>query len=206
MSVKLKFFVILILSVFATAAAGFYMMQHQTAMPIVENINIPQPPQQLSSVQQTQEVVEDLERAEYKNIPLENINSPVQGSDPKTLAVNFLDDVKPTRSDRQIEVAYPQPHQALVMVIQTTSQGAASEVVKYRLEMNSFGRSLLSNSPPIWRIVWVGSQVQCSTTNPTPKGNSQSQIPSPKLKTPTNQAKGGSDNCHKQSRESLVQN
>lgn len=187
MPVKLKFFLILILSVFATAGAGVYMVQHQTATPIVENINT-QLPAQLSTVQQAEEVVEELERSQYQNIPLENINSPLQGSEPRTLAVNFLDDLISPKSDRQIEVVYPQPHQALVTVIHKSAQGNTSEVIRYRLEMNSFGRSLLSSSPPIWRIVWVGAQIQCPAKNSTKKNH-------PQLKTPTDQEKGGFDNC-----------
>ncbi|WP_236143376.1 hypothetical protein [Nostoc sp. CMAA1605] len=61
MPVKLKFFLILMLSVIATAGAGVYLIQHQTAMPIPDTVTT-QPPQQLSPVQQTQAVVEDLER------------------------------------------------------------------------------------------------------------------------------------------------
>jgi hypothetical protein len=159
MSVKLKFFLILIFSIFATAGAGVYMIQHQTAMPIVDNINAQ--PQPLSDVQHSQEIVEDSERAQYQIIPLENINSPLQGSDPTKLAVNFLDDFIPTKGKRKVEVVYLQPNQALVTVIQTPSQDNSAESIRYRLEMNSFGRSLLSSSPPIWQIVWVGSQIQC---------------------------------------------
>ncbi|MBD2360617.1 hypothetical protein [Anabaena sp. UHCC 0399] len=159
MSVKLKFFLILILSIFATAGAGVYMIQYQTAIPIVDNINAQ--PQPLSDVQHSQEIVEDSERAQYENIPLESVNSPLQGSDPAKLAMNLLDDFQPTKSDRQVEVTYPQPNQALVTVIQTPSQGDSSTAMKYRVEMNRFGRSLLSSSPPIWQIVWVGSQSQC---------------------------------------------
>ncbi|WP_427159551.1 hypothetical protein ACQFX9_26595 [Aliinostoc sp. HNIBRCY26] len=186
MPVKLKFFLILMLSVIATAGAGVYLIQHQTAMPIPDTFNT-QPPQQLSPVQQTQAVVEDVEREKYQNMPLENLNSILQGSDPIKLAQNFLDDVRPSKGDRKIEVEYPQPHQSIVTVIQKTkSQDATSEVMRYRLEMNSFGRSLLSSSPPIWRIVWVGSQVQCPTKNLTKKNN-------PKLKTPTKPVQDGFD-------------
>jgi hypothetical protein len=128
-------------------------------MPIVDNINAQ--PQPLSDVQHSQEIVEDSERAQYQIIPLESINSPLQGSDPTKLAVNFLDDFIPTKVKRKVEVVYIQPNQALVTVIQTPSQDDSAESIRYRLEMNSFGRSLLSSSPPIWQIVWVGSQIQC---------------------------------------------
>jgi hypothetical protein len=161
MSVKLKFFLILILSIFVTAGASVYMMQSQTAVPIVDNVNAQ--PQQLSDVQHSQEIVADPERAEYENIPLASINSPLQGSDPAKLAVNFLEDFTLNKGKGQVEVAYPQPNQAVVIVTQKVLDKGVSTEKKYRLEMSTFGRSLLSSSPPIWQIVWVGSQIQCQS-------------------------------------------
>ncbi|QLE57261.1 hypothetical protein [Nostoc sp. TCL26-01] len=155
MSVKLKLFLILLLSVFATAGAGVYMSQHQTTTLIVESHS---EPQQLSAVNNSQEILVDPERNQYQIIPLESINSPLQGSDPATLAINFLDDFTLVSVTRKVEVVYPQHNQALVTVTQALKGNNKSGKIKYRLEMTSFGRSLLASSPPVWQIVWIGSQ------------------------------------------------
>ncbi|WP_339373728.1 MULTISPECIES: hypothetical protein [unclassified Anabaena] len=156
------------------------MAQNQTPLSIVDNTDTQ--PQELSTVQHSQEVLEHPERAEYQTIPLENINYPLQGSNPKTLAMNVLDDLTATNGDRQVEVIYPQQNQALVTVIEKSSDGDSSQVIKYRVEMSVFGRSLLVSSPPIWQIVWVGSQIRTRTGNHTPEDNSKFKVPNSNLR------------------------
>ena len=156
MSAKLKFFLIVILSIFATAGAGVYMIQGQPSAPIVE-INDGQT-QQVGAIHQSQEVVAYSERSDYKTIPLEKINSSLQGSDPATLALNAFEDI--VVGTRKVEVAYPQRNQALVTITQIKG-GDDSVGIKYRVEMTTFGRSLFISSPPVWQIVWAGSQVEC---------------------------------------------
>jgi hypothetical protein len=163
MSGKLKLFLVLLLSILATAGAGAYLHQYLTPTLIVDTSS--SQPQQLSVVKNSQQDLHDLERIQYKSIPLETINSPLQGSDPKTLALNFLDDFTAASGKRKVEVAYPQHNQALVTVTQILKSKDTSEEIRYRLEMNSFGRSLFVSSPPIWQIVWVGSQISCRNRN-----------------------------------------
>lgn len=193
MSVKLKFVLILILSVFAAAGAGVYMVQHPVAVPMADNLNFQLP--ELSAVQNTQEIVGNTTQNQYRSIPLEGVTSPLQGSDPQKLAVNFMDDFRPAKGDRQITVNYGQPNQAFVTVIQTQSEGDSTTVMRYYLQMNSLGRSLLSNSPPIWQIVWVGYQVPCSTTRRTPTQKSKVKHQKPQSPNRTNQLKLEQDNC-----------
>lgn len=163
MSGKFKLFLVLLLSILATGGAGAYLHQYLTPTLIVDTSS--SQPQQLSVVKNSQQELHDLERIQYKNIPLETINSPLQGSDPKTLALNFLDDFTTASGKRKVEVAYPQHNQALVTVTQILKSKDTSEEIRYRLEMNSFGRSLFVSSPPIWQIVWVGSQISCPNGN-----------------------------------------
>jgi hypothetical protein len=158
MSAKLKFFLIVILSIFATAGAGVYITQRQPPAPIVETSN--GQTQQVGAIHESQEVVAYSERSNYKTIPLEKINSSLQGSDPATLALNALDGIALVKGTRKVEVAYPQRNQALVTITQI-KQGDDSVGIKYRVEMTAFGRSLFISSPPVWQIVWAGSQVEC---------------------------------------------
>jgi hypothetical protein len=159
MSAKLKFFLIVIPSIFATAGAGVYMIQRQPPAPIVETSN--GQTQQVEAIHQSQEVVAYPERSNYKTIPLEKLNSSLQGSDPATLALNAFDDIVLVEGTRKVEVAYPQPNQALVTITQIKPSDDSVGTVKYRVEMTTFGRSLFISSPPVWQIVWAGSQVQC---------------------------------------------
>ncbi|MCC5607266.1 hypothetical protein LC612_10815 [Nostoc sp. CHAB 5834] len=158
MSAKLKFFLIVILSIFATAGAGVYIIQGQPSAPIVETSDAQT--QQVRAIHQSQEVVAYPERSNFKTIPLEKLNSSLQGSDPATLALNAFDDIGAVGATRKVEVAYPQRNQSLVTITQIKG-GDDSVGIKYRVEMTTFGRSLFISSPPVWQIVWAGSQVEC---------------------------------------------
>ena len=170
MSPKLKWFLIVVASIFATAATGVYITQRQTTEAVSDTSN-GQPPQ-FSDVNLTEEIINP-ERANYNPVPLEKINSPLQGSDPSDLALNAFDEVDSTRATRKVEVFYPGANQALVTITQIQPANNSLKAVKYRVELATFGRSLLVNSPRVWQIVWAGSQVQCipgsslSTKQPT---------------------------------------
>jgi len=158
MSAKLKFFLIVIFSIFATAATGVYFSQRQlsTATLSVSNGQ----PEQLATVTQAKETVENPERVHYQPIPLESINSGLQGSDPADLALNAFDNTELKGVVRKVEVAYPEPNQAMVTITQTKRVNDSVSTIKYRVELTTFGRSLLVSSPRVWQIVWAGSQVQ----------------------------------------------
>ncbi|MBN3924675.1 hypothetical protein [Nostoc sp. NMS4] len=159
MSAKLKFFLIVILSISATVGAGVYITLHQKSVPIVET-NDGQT-QQVGAIHQSQEVAEFSERSDYQTIPLEKLNSSLQGSNPTTLALNAFEDIA-VAGTRKIEVVYPQPNQALVTITQIKRGDNSVGKVKYRAEMTAFGRSLFISSPPVWQIIWAGSQEECS--------------------------------------------
>ncbi|MEH1855720.1 MAG: hypothetical protein V7L11_29580 [Nostoc sp.] len=158
MSAKLKFFLIVILSIFATASAGVYIIQQQPSALIIETTDGQTP--QVATIHQSQEVVAYSERSDYKTIPLERLNSSLQGSDPATLALNAFEDIG-VGGTRKVEVAYPQRNQALVTITQIKGGNDSVGKVKYRVEMSTFGRSLFISSPPVWQIVWAGSQMEC---------------------------------------------
>lgn len=161
MSAKLKIFLILVLSIFATAAVGSIFTNRQliTAISTNQNVQAQQPPVAI----QTTSLAINPERAKYKTIPLESINSGLQGTDPASLAMDVFDTPHGDRTKRQVEVVYPYPNQALVTITQnkpTRNQNYRS-AVRYRVELTSFGRTIFASSPPMWQIVWVGSQEQC---------------------------------------------
>ncbi len=154
MSTKLKFFLIVILSIFATAGAGVYVTQRQQSVPIIETSD--RQTQQVAAIHQSQEIVAYPERSDYKTIPLESINSSLQGSDPTTLALSAFEDLASAGATRKVEVTYPQPNQSSVTITQIKRGDNAVGTVKYRVEMTTFGRSLFISSPPMWQIVWAG--------------------------------------------------
>lgn len=153
MSAKLKIFVILLLSIFATTTAGVIFTNRQPSIPI--SANPTHQAQSVSAVIPTQNVVVDSERARYKTIPLENIKSTLQGSDPATLAVDAFDSVGGSYK-RKVEVIYPQPNQALVIITQANLAKKLNYPVRYRVELSSFGRTLFVSEPRMWQIVWAG--------------------------------------------------
>ncbi|TAE53912.1 MAG: hypothetical protein EAZ87_22985 [Nostocales cyanobacterium] len=167
MSAKLKFSLILIFSVLGTVA-GVYLMQHQSTTLLTTRANGQQ--QAISVNSNSSESITYPERSQYKTIPLESINSIRQGSDPETLALNILYGLKYVEGQPLVEVTYPQPNQALVMITKVRQvKDNSVNAMKYRVEMSRFGRSLLVSSPPVWQIVWAGSQVQCSSSSPAQK-------------------------------------
>ncbi|MBW4634868.1 MAG: hypothetical protein KME30_24055 [Iphinoe sp. HA4291-MV1] len=158
MSAKLKLFLIVVLSIFATAATGVYITQRQPSE-VVSDMSNRQPPQ-FSDVNIAEEVVNP-ERANYNSVPLESISSPLQGSDPADLALNAFNDTDSTKETRKVEVFYPYPNQALVTITQIEPAKNSLKAIKHRVELTTFGRSLLVSSPRVWQIVWAGSQIQC---------------------------------------------
>jgi len=152
---KLKLFLILTLSIFATVAIGIYLAHHRLSLLMAGATN--QQQKQASSVQQSSEILAYPDRSHYKSIPLTKINSILQGSDPTTLAIDALDGIALEVGKREIELAYPQHNQAMVTITQITRHKSRHfSIKKYRVEMTIFGRSILVSSPPVWEIVWVG--------------------------------------------------
>ncbi|MDB9321459.1 hypothetical protein PN483_12640 [Nodularia spumigena CS-591/04] len=156
---KWNFVLILLLSIFVSVAAGVYFSQGQQFTIMGENGQGEQ--LEVANVQHSQDIEDYPGRYQYQTISLENITSALQGSDPATLALNALDDPSLLKEKPLVEVVYPQPNQALVKITQVKQDDDSVDTIKYRVEMTTFGRSLLANSPPIWQIVWAGSQIQC---------------------------------------------
>lgn len=151
---KFKLLLILTLSIFATIAIGIYLGYHRLPA-LIGGINGQQ--EEVIVTQQSAEALDYPERTHYKTIPLEKINSLLQGSNPTTLALNALDGIALEIGKRKIEIAYPQHNQALVTITQLRrAHSTGVNPTKYRVEMTSFGRSILVSSPPIWQIVWIG--------------------------------------------------
>ncbi|MDJ0674874.1 MAG: hypothetical protein QNJ36_05775 [Calothrix sp. MO_167.B42] len=161
MSAKSKILILVILSIFATVAAGLRFINHQPSTPIDTSKSAQQP--NLPAAMPIRSVVARTKEEQYTNIPLENIKYSRQGTNPKVLAMNAFYNIKLKNKTHQIEVIYPQPNRALVTITQIRPIGDTDtiEVMKYRARLSTFGRSLLVSSPPLWQIVWAGYQKQC---------------------------------------------
>lgn len=159
MSARFKFFLIVISSIFATVTTVVYLL-HRKPTTGLSSLSSERS-QQSSVTDQAQISVENTERANYKPIPLQSINSPLQGSDPADLAINAFDETELKKATRKVEVAYPQRNQAFVTITQTKQVNKTGAAIKYRVELATFGRSLFVEPPRVWQIVWAGIQVQC---------------------------------------------
>lgn len=157
MSAKFKFVSLVILSTLCTVAIGIYFWQRYPSAPLAANNNSNKS-SHFTFVSSSRNSLENPERLNYKSIPIERIDSVLQGTDPTALAVDILDTIESKPGQRKIEVAYPQANQALVTITQTQQINKTRKAIKYRMEMTSFGRTLLVNSPPMWKIVWAGYQ------------------------------------------------
>jgi hypothetical protein len=153
MSAKSKIAFILILSIFATISASAIFFNRNSSKLVYTNQNAQaqQPPVAIQSA----DIAAYPERAKYKTIPLESIKSVLQGTDPAALAMEAFETNGSTRKPRKVEVVYPQPNQALVTITQNDLIKSPN-AVRYRVELSSFGRTILASSPPMWQIVWVG--------------------------------------------------
>ncbi len=156
MSAKSKIVFILILSIFATISASviFNGSNSSTLVYTNQNVQAQQPPVAIRSA----DIAANPERAKYKTIPLESIKSALQGTDPASLAMEAFDTNGIEHKPRKVEVAYPQPNQALVTITQNDLVKNSRDAVRYRVELSSFGRTILATSPPMWQIVWVGKR------------------------------------------------
>jgi hypothetical protein len=151
---------VLLVNILATACAGMDMTQEPQSPTLGDNRPVIQ--QEVANVQHTEDVPLYPGRYQYQSIPLENVNVILQGSDPVSLALNVLEGKSLAGGKQEVAVFYPQPRQALVEITQIDSNNYNIERINYRVEMTTFGRSLLSSSPPIWQVVWAGSKIECS--------------------------------------------
>lgn len=160
MSAKFKIFLVLILSIFATAVVvGVYRIKqwHSDRLSTTKK----QQQNRAHDISTQKLVAEPQSRLKYKTIPLTRFNTVLKGTDPAALAINALDTTESKKFTRKVEVVYPQPDRAMVTITQTNLASSELSPVKYRVELTSFGRSLFVTSPPLWQIVWAGSYEQC---------------------------------------------
>ncbi|QNP30100.1 hypothetical protein [Cylindrospermopsis curvispora] len=171
MLARLKFFLIFTLGTFISTAT-VYWIQHQPYGRLM--LSAHGQPQTIPKELNPDEVRINLERSDYQIIPLETVNSLLIGSDPATIALNMINESKDSNKKVQVQVVYPQPNQALVTIIKPSpAKNSVVNTTKYRVEMSRFGRSLLVNSPPVWEVIWAGSQRECFSQDPTEDDLSQ---------------------------------
>jgi hypothetical protein len=159
MSAKLKLSILLI-SIFATVTAGIFFIKQLRFLSVTATSN-KQSEKDANTTNQLQDTNLNPDRNKYKEISLAHLD--LHGSDPATLAKNIVDDTDSELGTRKVEIAYPQPNQALVTITKTQNNRGIGNAISYRVELTSVGRSLLINSQNkrLWQIVWVGSKEQC---------------------------------------------
>ncbi|MDJ0732672.1 MAG: hypothetical protein QNJ47_01080 [Nostocaceae cyanobacterium] len=164
MSAKLKILIFLILSIFAAVIGGISYIAKREPSPSIAAITSKGEQQRFPAAETAAELVSNSGRVNYKTIPLAQVTSVIQGTDPVTLATYAFDNMESKGGTRKIEIVYPQRNQALVTITRTKMSENSVRAIKYRVEFTKFGRSLLVSSPPLWQIVWIGYQEQCRDT------------------------------------------
>jgi len=145
MSSKLKFSLLLIAGIVASAVAGAYISGCSPSAPTSDSTKVQTP--------------EQTNRANYKSIPLETINSSQQGSDPRAIALEAFGNIESEGGLREVRVEYPQPNLAIVTIIQTGVLDDSIAGIRYRVELLPTVESAQTGKE--WKIVWAGSQVKC---------------------------------------------
>jgi hypothetical protein len=159
MPAKLKLSILLI-SIFVTVTAGIFLIKRLHNLSVAA-ISAKQAQIDANRTNQLHDINLNPERDKYKEISLTHLD--LHGSDPAALAKNIVEDTDSEFGTRKVEIAYPQPNQALVTITNIKNSRDISHAMSYRVELTSVGRSLLVNSQNkrLWQIVWVGSKKQC---------------------------------------------
>jgi hypothetical protein len=159
MSAKLKIFLAITLSFFATAVvAGVYKIKQWHSHTVPSGTR----QQQVRAHDiSTKKLIANTSRDKFKSIPLTRFQTVLKGTDPAALAINAFDPNHSQKLNRKVEVVYPQPDRAMVTITQTKFTSSKPKPIKYRVELTSFGRTMFVSSPPLWQIVWAGYYEQC---------------------------------------------
>ncbi len=159
MSAKLKRSILLI-SIFATVTAGIFLIKRLHNLSVAA-ISTKQAQTDANRTNKLQNINLNPERDKYKEISLAHLD--LHGSDPGALAKNIVEDTDSEFGTRKVEIAYPQPNQALVTITKIKNTRDIRRAMSYRVELTSVGRSIMVNSQNkrLWQIVWVGSKEQC---------------------------------------------
>jgi hypothetical protein len=101
------------------------------------------------------------QRENYKAISLTKLtkSEALIGNDPKAIAVAAFGDVDSEGGSRDVNVEYPQPDRAVVIVTQTGVADDSVRAIRYRAELAPTTKS--SQTGKQWKMVWAGSQFTC---------------------------------------------
>ena len=92
------------------------------------------------------------QRANYKQIPLGNISSPLTGNDPKRVALRAFPSPEPPAT-QQVTLNKPTANKAVAIITQMDLEDDSVRGIRYWVELDRTGQQ--------WKIVWVGYQVRC---------------------------------------------
>lgn len=81
------------------------------------------------------------------------------GDDPKAIAVAAFGDVDSEGGSRDVQVEYPEPDRAVVIITQTGVADDSVRAIRYRAELIPTTKS--SQTGKQWKMVWAGSQFTC---------------------------------------------
>lgn len=102
-----------------------------------------------------------VQRSGYKSIPLNQISSShsLQGTEPKTIALEAFGNTESEGGARTAAVDYPQPDKAVVSITQTGVADDSVASIRYRVEFILKPSSTKTSKH--WEMAWAGSQVKC---------------------------------------------
>ncbi|EDX73852.1 hypothetical protein MC7420_5732 [Coleofasciculus chthonoplastes PCC 7420] len=99
-------------------------------------------------------------REDYRSIDLsqQTDRTSLTGSDPKAIALSAFGNRDSNTDSASVDVSYPKPDQAIVILTQTRLKDDSVRGIRYRVE---FQKNPSAQANEQWQMIWAGSQFKC---------------------------------------------
>lgn len=99
-------------------------------------------------------------REDYRSIDLSQLadRTSLTGSNPNAIALSAFGNTESNTDSATVDVSYPQPDQAIVILTQTGLKGDSVQDIRYRVE---FQKNPSAQANEQWQMIWAGSQFKC---------------------------------------------
>ncbi|WP_446365222.1 hypothetical protein [Coleofasciculus chthonoplastes] len=99
-------------------------------------------------------------REDYRSIDLSQQadRMSLTGSNPNAIALSAFGNTESNTDSATVDVSYPQPDQAIVILTQTGLKDDSVQDIRYRVE---FQKNPSAQANEQWQMIWAGSQFKC---------------------------------------------
>ncbi|MEQ8752525.1 MAG: hypothetical protein RID09_03270 [Coleofasciculus sp. G1-WW12-02] len=99
-------------------------------------------------------------REDYRSMDLSQLagKTSLTGSDPNAIALSAFDNSDADTDSPTVDVSYPQPTQAIVILTQTGLKDDSVQDIRYRVDFQKNSSAQINEQ---WQMIWAGSQFKC---------------------------------------------